>query len=196
MFERFTDQARDVVVQAQLEARQLRHNYIGAEHLFLGVLASPEAPGVAALVRLGITPERFRCQTREVVGEPNRLGPADADALQTLGIDLEEVKRRVESSFGPGALDPPRRTRRSWLPWRRGCDEPVGHVPFTPRAKQALECALRQAKDRRDRYIGVEHILLALLVDKENLAIGVLRHLGLDVDSVRIEVLADLDEAA
>ena len=196
MFERFTHQAKEVVVRAQREARELGHNYIGAEHLMLGALAQPEAPGVAALTRLGITPETFRTQTQETVGSSG-LGVTDADALQSLGIDLDEVRRRVEDAFGPGALDKPLRTRRSWLPWRRRrCVQPVGHIPFTPRAKQVLEVALREAIHRKNRHIGVEHVLLAMTRVKGSVALEVVRRLGADAEEVRRAVLSELDQAA
>lgn len=196
MFERFTRQAREVLIRAQVEARELRHDHIGAEHLFLGVLSQRDAPGVAALTRLGITPDGFRSQTQDTLGSPEGLGPTDADALRALGIDLNEVRRRVEASFGPGALDKPLRIRRGWLPWRRRCVEPVGHIPFTPRAKQVLEVALREAIHRKDRHIGVQHILLALFRVKGSVALEVLTRLGAEPEAVRQEVLRDLDQAA
>ncbi|MGH3739610.1 MAG: Clp protease N-terminal domain-containing protein [Micromonosporaceae bacterium] len=196
MFERFTPEARDVVVRAQAEARELRHPWIGCEHLMLGALTQPQAPGVATLGRRGITAERFRHEVAHLLGQPG-LGAADAEALRTLGINLDEVKRRVEESFGPGALDPPRPRRRGWLPWRRrDCDPPAGHIPFTPRAKKALELALRQAIHRKDRHIGVEHILLGILTDPGNVAGKVLAALGADPESVRRQIEADLDQAA
>ena len=54
MFERFTDTARHVVVQAQADARRLGHNYIGCEHLLLGVLQEPEGKGGRVLQALGV----------------------------------------------------------------------------------------------------------------------------------------------
>jgi len=68
MFERFTDRARMVVVRAQAEARMLGHNYIGTEHLLLGLVQDDEGVGARALTSLGITPELFRQQVEEVVG--------------------------------------------------------------------------------------------------------------------------------
>ena len=128
MFERFTPAARQVVVRAQEEARAFRHPWLGTEHLLLGVLAEPDAPGVRALSGLGVTLNTTRAALGQVVGRGG-LGESDADALQTLGIDLEEVRRRVEASFGPGALDhPPRRRGRRRLPWMhyRGRDRAPG----------------------------------------------------------------------
>ena len=73
MFERFTDKARHVVVLAQEEARRLDHNYIGTEHLLLGLLDDEEAIGGGALTGLGITKERAR---EWLVPELKRLGEA------------------------------------------------------------------------------------------------------------------------
>ena len=102
MFERFTDRARNVLVDAQAAARRLGHGYIGTEHILLALL---QGDGIAARVLggLGITPAAVE---REVLAEVGRgpFGQRDAEALGAIGIDLEEVRRRVEASFGPGAL--------------------------------------------------------------------------------------------
>jgi ATP-dependent Clp protease ATP-binding subunit ClpC len=78
MFERFTERARQVVVLAQEEARVLRHNYIGTEHLLLGLLR--EADGVAARVLGGleVSLEEVRGEVARIVGKgrfPSRPGP-------------------------------------------------------------------------------------------------------------------------
>ncbi|NLE10182.1 MAG: NDP-hexose 4-ketoreductase, partial [Actinobacteria bacterium] len=69
MFERFTERARQVIVLAQEEARNLRHNYIGTEHLLLGLLR--EADGVAARVlgSLEVTLDEVRAEITRIVGE-------------------------------------------------------------------------------------------------------------------------------
>ncbi len=205
MFERFTQPARQVVVRAQEEARTFRHPWLGTEHLLLGVLAHPQAPGVSVLTELGITLDRGRAVLVQIVGKGG-LGESDADALRTLGIDLDEVRSRVEASFGPGALDnpwlslnAPRRQPRRRRPWRRPrCEQAdaTGHLPFMPRAKRALERAQREALALGDEYIGVEHVLLGLLDPKSNTAVELLRHLDTDPEVIRIRVLADLGKAA
>ena len=123
------------------------------------------------------------------------------------------MRRRAEASFGPGALDypwlavaaaastagPPRHRARHWLPWHRSpCVTPqvTEYLPFMPRAKRALERALREAECRGDRHIGVEHVLLGLLDPKNNAAVELLHHLGADPRVVRTRVLADLGKAA
>jgi ATP-dependent Clp protease ATP-binding subunit ClpA len=212
MFERFTQPARQVVVRAQEEARSFRHPWLGTEHLLLGVLAQPEAPGVSALTELGVNLASGRAALHQLVGRGG-LGESDAEALRTLGIDLDEVRKRAEASFGPGALDYPwlaaaaaassadlpRRRARHWLPWRHGpcvTGDLTGHLPFMPRAKRALERALREAESHGDRHIGVEHVLLGLLDPKSNMAVELLHHLGADPELVRSRVLADLGKAA
>uniref|UniRef100_UPI0017E835BD Clp protease N-terminal domain-containing protein n=1 Tax=Sporichthya sp. TaxID=65475 RepID=UPI0017E835BD len=119
MFERFSDEARGVVARAQDEARALGHCWIGAEHLFLGVLDAPAGAGPGELEPLGLTATVWREAVLDVLGPRGRLGPTDTDAeaLGTLGIDLHEIRRRAEERFGPGVLDvpPPGRAGR----WRR-----------------------------------------------------------------------------
>ena len=72
MFERFTDRARSVVVLAQEEARLLNHDYIGTEHILLGLIHEGEGVAARALESLGISLEAVRQQVREVVGQGER----------------------------------------------------------------------------------------------------------------------------
>ncbi len=68
MFERFTDRARRVVVLAQEEARLLNHNYIGTEHILLGLIHEGEGVAAKALESLGISLEKVRQQVEEIIG--------------------------------------------------------------------------------------------------------------------------------
>src|SRR5437667_63189 len=69
MFERFTDRARRVVVLAQEEARMLNHNYIGTEHLLLGLIHEGEGVAAKALESMGISLEAVRQQVEEIIGQ-------------------------------------------------------------------------------------------------------------------------------
>lgn len=69
MFERFTDRARRVVVLAQEEARTLNHNYIGTEHILLGLIHEGEGVAAKALTELGIALEGVRAGVQEIIGE-------------------------------------------------------------------------------------------------------------------------------
>jgi hypothetical protein len=139
-FERFTDRARRSIVNAQQEARLLNHNYIGTEHLLLGLLA----------IREGLAFE----------------------VLDRLGIEIDAVRDTIKEMIGQGS------------------EQPKGHIPFTPRAKKVLAIALREALALSHNYIGTEHVLLALIREKEGVAWQALAELGLKPKSAREAVLA------
>jgi ATP-dependent Clp protease ATP-binding subunit ClpA len=122
---------------------------------------------------LGIGLEDARAEVLDRIGGEAK----DAELLGTIGIDLDEVRRRAEDTFGPGALD--RRARR-WRP----CDE--GRIPFTPKAKKALELALREAEAMRDDSIDTEHLLLGLSRDGVAAEILAARHAPLSRLRARI----------
>ena len=69
MFERFTDRARRVVVLAQEEARLLNHNYIGTEHLLLGLIHEGEGVAAKALESLGVSLDQVRSQVEDIIGQ-------------------------------------------------------------------------------------------------------------------------------
>lgn len=182
MFERFTQAARTAVVRAQEQAWEQDSPALGAEHVLVGVLADPTEPPARALRRLGV-------DAAQVVEEVRRAAQVDDEALSALGIDVDEVRRRTEEAFGPGALDPPRRSRR-----RRT----RGHVPFTREAQESLELALRHAVAAGDREIGSVQLFSGLLSTEGGTPLRVLRHLGVTTSSeelIRL-VRAELDEAA
>jgi ATP-dependent Clp protease ATP-binding subunit ClpA len=196
MFERFSDEARAVVVQAQDEARSLGHGWIGTEHLLLAVLADDTSGVSHALGALGVDAGTVRTRVLREVG----TGLDDASALRDLGIDMDVVRQRIEERFGPGALDGSRRVsrRRRWRRWRAGsprsCAPGPGHIPFTRRAKKSLELSLREALAQRSNEIRVAHLVLGLM-RSDGLAAGVVTRLGIRPDDVRRAVL-DLGRAA
>lgn len=204
MFELFTAEARDALLGAQLEARALSHDHIGTEHLLLGLLRIPagETPRLAArepadigprvLAGLGITLDQARAEVQEMTsGEEPGLAEADAEALRSIGIDVNEVRRRVEETFGPGALDGP-----AGGGGRRWSSAPIGTGPtFTPRAKRVMEAALRESMTLGHRHIGTEHVLLAVAAS-DGLSADILRRLGADPLTVRTRVLEQLGLAA
>ena len=96
MFERFTERARQVVVLAQEEARGLRHNYIGTEHLLLGLLREEEGLAANALERLDVGVERARAQVIRIVGPGQEVTsgqiPFTPRAKRVLELALRESK--------------------------------------------------------------------------------------------------------
>lgn len=142
MYERFTERARKVVLFAREEAARLNHDYIGTEHLLLGLLRVGE--GVAA------------------------------EALRSLGVELETIRQEVEKEVQPG---PAQLT--------------MGEIPFTPRSKKALELSMDEARSMGHNYIGTEHMLLGIIREEEGVAARVLQNLGVDLKKVR-EVIMEL----
>ncbi len=145
MFERFTDRARRVVVLAQDEARALGHDYIGSEHLLLGLIE--EGGGLAA------------------------------KALESLGVSAAELRAGVAEMVDPGQQSPA-----------------TAHIPFTPQAKQVLRLALGEAQRLGHNYIGTEHLLLALISERDDVAGRVLAAAGADLERVQAEVVRLLAE--
>jgi hypothetical protein len=139
LWTRFTESSRSAVVVAQEEARALNHNYIGTEHILLGLLR--ERDGLAA------------------------------EVLASMGLSIEQVREKVVSFIGEG--DEP----------------PSAHIPFTPRAKKALELSLREALQLKHDHISTEHILLGLLRTRDGVAAKILRDQGIELDHAREVVL-------
>jgi ClpA/ClpB-like protein len=106
MFERFTGDARTVVVQAQEHARRLGHRYIGCEHLLLAAV-SVGGPAAAALREHGVTPQAVETEMVRMIGLGQAVGlfsALDRDALASIGIDLDAVRARIEATFGTDAF--------------------------------------------------------------------------------------------
>ena len=139
-FNRFTERARKVILLAKEEAKRFNHDYIGTEHILLGLIK--EGEGVAAAV------------------------------LTSLGMDPENIRAEVEKLVHPGSGKPL-----------------VEDIPFTPRAKKVIELAMDAARNLGHNYIGTEHLLLGLIREGDGVASQVLLNMGLDLKSVRDEVL-------
>ena len=104
MFERFTDRARRVVVLAQEEARMLNHNYIGTEHILLGLIHEGEGVAAKALESLGISLEAVREQVEEIIGQgqqaPSGHIPFTPRAKKVLELSLREALQLGHNYIG------------------------------------------------------------------------------------------------
>jgi ATP-dependent Clp protease ATP-binding subunit ClpC len=138
----FTERVKRVMQLAREESVRLGTDYVGTEHLLLGLLK--EGEGVA------IT------------------------AMRNLQVDLEELGREIERAIAPSGTS-------SLMT--------IGQmIPFTPRAKRVLEVAAQEARSMSHKYIGTEHLLLALIKDQDSAAANSLANLGLEYDRVREEI--------
>jgi len=168
VFERFTDEARQVVVRAQDEARHLRADQIEPVHLLLALATDPGRGG-DTLRAAGIDHDRLH---QAVAASTDAL---DAEALAAFGVDLDSVRAAAEATFGPGALDPPGTS---------------GHLRFADASKKSLEQALRHVLSRRglprrDRVIDSGCVLVGVLAVEDPVVTRVLRELGTDPDALR-----------
>src|SRR5574337_1024929 len=104
MFERFTDRARRVVVLAQEEARMLNHNYIGTEHILLGLIHEGEGVAAKSLESLGISLEAVRSQVEEIIGQgqqaPSGHIPFTPRAKKVLELSLREALQLGHNYIG------------------------------------------------------------------------------------------------
>jgi len=155
IFNRFTRETRACVEAAVEEARVLGHDSVGDEDLLMGILRTEEGIGAAALSSLGVTLEGTREQSEEML----------SDALSSIGISLEQVRREAGDSFEMRIPDDRR-------------------IPFSPRAKKALEQALKEAVRVRNNRIGTEHVLLGILRNADGTAVRMLAGMGVSPEAV------------
>jgi len=185
MFERFSEEAKAVLVEAQDLAMELGSGYIDACHLLYGCAEVREETAGRPMRDLGVMGASIR---RLLPRASERAeGSVDPEALRAVGIDYEAVRAAVEQNFGPGALEA--------APDRRGPARPR-KPRFTPQAKRSLQLALRVAVELRARRIVPGHLLLGLLrLDDENVVQAV-EQSGTTVAALSAAVLTRLSAAA
>ena len=193
MFERFTDKARTVVILARAKATE-RGDQIRPVYM-LYALASAEGVAALALASLGVDADSVEDLLDRTTPLRSPLeGEAtseDAEALAAIGIDLDEIKHRIEESFGPGAL------ARTGALAHQGPLNWTGRMTLTRESKRSLALALKEARAMHHNYIGTEHLLLGLLSTAERnprgeFTPGTLRELGIDPAQARQRVLDEL----
>jgi ATP-dependent Clp protease ATP-binding subunit ClpA len=222
VFGRFTEQAHQVLDLGRDEAERIGHRYLGPEHLLLGMLHEG-ACGAARLLRahgIGLAAARTELFALAERGAVPTARPSDRALLGTLGIDLEEIRRTTEQTFGAVALGEAtwRVTRRRG--WRGGgvVWTPLCGPPFL--AKRALQMAGERASALGHDEIGSELMLLGVVEDARQPAGGpwgsrrhrriiahvglpdgyqgaagpLLAALGVDLEALRRAVLATLGE--
>jgi hypothetical protein len=123
-------------------------------------------------------------------GLRDEAADGDAEALAAIGIDLDEIRRKIEDSFGPGALERVPLTPKGPLNW-------TGRLPLNDQAKMSLALALKEVRALHHNYIGTEDGLLGLLRVAERYPRGdfaavTLPDLGLDPARLRARVLDEL----
>lgn len=185
MFERCDRNTRLVVDAAVDESRRRGHGWLGTEHLLVAFSRHGEVlpPPVA---------ERLPDAEAVAAALTAACGPGrrDADLLESMGIDLDEVRAAVRRTFGDEAVQRLRRpVHQPWQPWRRPsrrCTSLLaGGLSMAPRVKEAFDRA-RQHADRRGRHeIDPVALLLGMVEVEDAMSNRLLRRLGVEPDDLR-----------
>ena len=192
MFERLDAEAQRVLVLAQEEARRFAHNYIGTEHVLIALARAGGSVG-ELLASLGCGVDAARAGVAGLIGRGDPRHREPEALLAAFGIDLGEVRRRVEATFGAEAMAraalrvrPHRRWRRR-LPWA-GCRVQVGSALFgsrwvgmAPRLKRVIEMATKAAAPA---LATPAHLLWAIAEEGEGVACRILADRRIDVAHV------------
>ncbi|HXW44752.1 MAG TPA: Clp protease N-terminal domain-containing protein [Streptosporangiaceae bacterium] len=180
MLERFTSSARQAVVDAKYEAGRAGQEKVHSEHLLLALFSLP-GEAAEAMTAAGLTADTLRAR----LPRGTHPGPAalDADALASLGIDLDAVRRATDATFGRGALD------RVMPPGRR-------RLPFADDAKRSLAGAARYSIRLGQRSITTGHLLLGVIDQPRNGALSLLADAGIDTAALRSDLLRRMTPAA
>jgi Clp amino terminal domain, pathogenicity island component len=178
VFERFTAEARSVVVRAQEDARELGQPSIGTPTILLGVAEARARQAAAPRTRSASA--RTTSATTSAAGRCDAIRHSPTRTRTRFGASGSTWTRSGVRSrtFGPGALDRGRGSR--------------GHIPFTRGAKKALELSLREAIALGHKQIGTEHLLLGLVRDECSSAASILEARGVERGRVRAQVLREI----
>jgi len=187
VFDRCDEATLQVVSSSIAAARGLGHNYFGTEHLLYG-LAKHRNLLPARVGSMLPAADVVESTIISIIGRPVR---GDAEALRTVGIDLEEVRSAVRRTFGDEAIArlARRKCHQRWQPWRRStgrCTSLLAqNLTMAPRLKQAFEIAHRHAERGAQRRIDPACLLLGIVEVQDALANHLLRDNGVDPDNIR-----------
>jgi ATP-dependent Clp protease ATP-binding subunit ClpC len=218
MFERFTDRARRVAVLAQEEARLLNHNYIGTEHILLGLIHEGEGVAAKALQSLDISLEAVRQQVEEIIGaggsSPGQSIPFTPRAKQVLELSVREATTHGHDYIGTEHIllgliregegvaihvlvkigANPDRVRAKVLELLAGgaADATVPGQPLPPPSaalRQIMDEARQQAVVDGAPEVAPVHLFWAAVHHPDGAAGRMLRDVGVDPDDLRRRVL-------
>jgi ATP-dependent Clp protease ATP-binding subunit ClpA len=179
MLERFTRNARAVVVGAQSVAQRSGAPEVRPAHLLESLVAQDHTLAMRVLAGLGAPGDEVRRVVRGLAAQrAEGLDADDAEALRLLGIDLDDVLSRIDGDLAGDRGPVPR-----------------GHKRFARPSKKVLELSLREALRLGDGFIGTEHVLLGLIRNGDHAVLQLLAAFDLAPDDVR-KAVAEADRRA
>ena len=199
MFERFTRDARAVVVTSIDLCDSLDSDEVRPVHLLLALIED-DSGARDVLAAHGLTEDAVSAALGAPPAPPaTPLREDDAAALRAIGIDLDAIRKAVDAQFGDGALEGATVPADGDAPVgpaeepdvdraRRGFGRPGGHVRFGRGAKKVLELSLREAIRERSREIRSEHVALAVLRTDDEATRMLLATLVVDVRALRADL--------
>ncbi|HET6662794.1 MAG TPA: Clp protease N-terminal domain-containing protein [Acidimicrobiales bacterium] len=221
MFERFSDRARRVIVLSQEEARLLNHNYIGTEHILLGLIAETEGVAARALVSLGVKLDTVRHEVEEIIGQggspPSGHIPFTPRAKEVLELSLREAMQLGHNYIGTehillglvregegvacqvlvklGASLPKVRARVVRLLDEGGGEATAAPVPrLSSELMAVLDEARRAAEATGEPEVAPIHLFLAAVEHPDGAAGRMLRVVGIDPEELRAQVADESDD--
>jgi hypothetical protein len=218
-FERFTQRARSVVRAAADIARERNHNFVGTEHLLLGMFAQPEGIAAKVLVKHGITEDVVRqavdirspaadpaAEPKGSTAEPTteRKGSAAEPTAESKSSSAEPNSPSAEPAAEPktASADPDSPPAVAAAESKRASAEPIAEpktagaedAPYTRRAAHVLQGAVSEALTLGHNYVGTEHLLLAFYRDSAGIATKILLEQGLDEAAAWTDIRALLED--
>jgi ATP-dependent Clp protease ATP-binding subunit ClpA len=221
MFERFSDRARRVIVLSQEDARLLNHNYIGTEHILLGLVHEDEGLASRALRSLGVTPAAVRRQVEAIIGQggspPVAHIPFTPRAKKVLELSLREALQLGHNYIGTehillglvregegvacqvlvklGVSLTTVRARVLQLVADGSGEGAAGPVPtLSPDLVAVLDEARRAAETKGEAEVMPIHLFLAAVEHPDGAAGRMLRVVGVDPEELRRQLVDESDE--
>jgi ATP-dependent Clp protease ATP-binding subunit ClpA len=177
VFEIFTGRARQAIMLAQDEAIGLGDDFVGTEHLLMGLAGVPQGVAGELLAEHGLSASAARAEVARLrASEIGPAGPSEpdiapVDVLAAIGIDVAAIRERADQAFGPGEFVYPR-------------------PAYDEAAKAAIEQSVAQAETLGHDYVGTGHMLLGMLASGDNAAARILGSTGLGEPTGRTLVAA------